>query len=90
MPHQAGGWAYYKNQAENPDYLEITKPQGRLVLAGDYLSFLPGWIEGAIRSAELAVKQITTPAGEWADTERYLSRQRLEPLPEIYPQIRLG
>lgn len=64
MPNQAGGWAYYKNQAENPDYLEITKPQGRLVLAGDYLSFLTGWMEGAIRSAELAVKQIARQAGE--------------------------
>ena len=64
VPHQAGGWAYYRNQAENPDYLEITRPHGRLILAGDYLSFLPGWLEGAIRSAELAVKQIACPAGE--------------------------
>ena len=33
MPNQAGGWAYYKNQAENPAYQAINKPQGRLVLA---------------------------------------------------------
>jgi len=58
MPHQAGGWAYYRNQAEDPDYQEITRPQGRLILAGDYLSFLSGWMEGAILSAELAVKRI--------------------------------
>ena len=64
MPHQAGGWAYYRNQSENPEYLEITQPQGRLILAGDYVSFLPGWMEGAIQSAELAVKQITHPIGE--------------------------
>jgi monoamine oxidase len=64
MPHQAGGWVYYGNQAENPDYLEVSKPQGRLVLAGDYLSFLPGWMEGAVRSAELAVERIARPAGE--------------------------
>jgi monoamine oxidase len=64
MPHQAGGWAYYGNQVENPDYLELNKPQGRLVLAGDYLSFLPGWMEGAVRSAELAVQRIARPAGE--------------------------
>jgi monoamine oxidase len=64
MPHQTGGWVYYGNQAENPDYLEVSKPQGRLVLAGDYLSFLPGWMEGAVRSAELAVERIARPAGE--------------------------
>jgi monoamine oxidase len=58
LPHQSGAWAYYRNQARNPDYLEITKPQGRLLLARDYFSFLPGCMEGAIRSAELAVEQI--------------------------------
>ena len=58
MPHQAGGWACYRNQAENPDYQKITRPQGRLILAGYYLSFLSGWMEGAILSAELAVKKI--------------------------------
>ncbi len=47
-----------KNQAENPAYLTINEPQGRLVLAGDYFSFLSGWMEGAVRSAELAVKRI--------------------------------
>ncbi|CAB1057062.1 hypothetical protein D1BOALGB6SA_1801 [Olavius sp. associated proteobacterium Delta 1] len=63
IPNQAGGWAYYKNQAENPAYLSISKPQGRLVLAGDYLSFLSGWMEGAIRSAELAVDLVARMAG---------------------------
>jgi monoamine oxidase len=33
MPNQAGGWAYYRNQAANPDYSAINQPQGRLVLA---------------------------------------------------------
>jgi len=59
MPNQSGGWAYYKDQADNPTYLSINQPQGRLVLAGDYLSFLSGWMEGAVRSAELAVNRIT-------------------------------
>ena len=63
MPNQTGGWAYYKDQAENPGYLSINKPQGRLVLAGDYFSFLSGWMEGAVRSAELAVNLIADMAG---------------------------
>jgi monoamine oxidase len=63
MPNQAGGWAYYKDQTENPAYLAINKPQGRLILAGDYFSFLSGWMEGAVRSAELAVKRVTNMPG---------------------------
>ena len=59
MPNLTGGWAYHRDQAQNPDYLAINKPQGRLVLAGDYFSFLSGWMEGAVRSAELAVKRIS-------------------------------
>lgn len=62
MPGQAGGWAYYKNQAENPDFLTINEPQGRLLLAGDYFSFLSGWMEGAVLSAELAVERIARMA----------------------------
>jgi monoamine oxidase len=63
MPGQAGGWAYYKNQAENPDFLTINQSQGRLLLAGDYFSFLSGWMEGAVLSAELAVNRIARMAG---------------------------
>jgi monoamine oxidase len=62
MPGQAGGWAYYRNQAENPDYLRINKPEGRLLLAGDYFSFFSGWMEGAVLSAEFAVKRIAEMA----------------------------
>jgi len=29
-----------------------------LVLAGGYLSFISGWMEGAVRSAELTVERI--------------------------------
>jgi len=35
---------------------------GRLLLAGDYFSYLSGWMEGAVRSAELAVKRIARMA----------------------------
>ena len=62
MPNQAGGWAYYRNQAANPEYSAINQPQGRLVLAGDYMSFISGWMEGAVRSAELAVERIAKMA----------------------------
>ncbi len=62
MPGQAGGWVYHKNQAENADYAKINEPQGRLLLAGDYFSYLSSWMEGAVLSAELAVKRLTRMA----------------------------
>jgi monoamine oxidase len=58
MPGQAGAWAYYRDQAENPNYLKINEPRGRLLLAGDYFSYIAGWMEGAVLSAELAVKRV--------------------------------
>ena len=62
MPGQTGGWVYHKNQAENADYAKINEPQGRLLLAGDYFSYLSSWMEGAVLSAELAVKRLTRMA----------------------------
>jgi monoamine oxidase len=42
--------------------LTINKPQGRLLLAGDYFSYLSGWMEGAVLSAELDVTRIARMA----------------------------
>jgi monoamine oxidase len=64
MPGQAGGWAYYRNQAGNAEYRKINEPQGRFLLAGDYFSYLSGWMEGAVLSAEHAIKQLRRLAAE--------------------------
>jgi monoamine oxidase len=63
----------YWNQTENPAYIAINKPQGRLVLAGEYSSFLSSWMEGAVRSAEFAVKRVVNmPAGQTCAANRNL------------------
>lgn len=62
MPGQAGGWVYHNNQAENTDYAKINESQGRLLLAGDYFSYLSSWMEGAVLSAELAVRRLVRMA----------------------------
>jgi len=57
MPYQVGGWAN-ETADEQPDvYRKITTlPQGRLYLAGDAWSYLPGWQDGAVTSAYAAVE----------------------------------
>ena len=59
MPFQVGGWAA-DTATEQPEiYRKITTlPQGRLYLAGDVWSYLPGWQEGAVTSAYAAIKAL--------------------------------
>jgi monoamine oxidase len=57
MPNQVGGWAADTAASQPEVYRKITTlPQGRLYLAGDAWSYLPGWQEGAVTSAYAAVK----------------------------------
>ena len=61
MPGQISGWASetYMNQANV--YKRITKlPRGAVYFAGDNYSQWPGWQEGAVSSAKLAVQSIQT------------------------------
>ena len=60
MPHVDGGWPVSLAKADPDAYQRMVKltPQGRLYLAGDYFSHLPGWQEGALAAAELASSSI--------------------------------
>jgi len=39
-------------------YAQLEKPQGRTLFAGDYMSHLVGWQEGAALSAHHAIERI--------------------------------
>lgn len=57
MPNQVGGWAADTSTEQPAIYRTITTlPQGRLYLAGDAWSYLPGWQEGAVTSAYAAIR----------------------------------
>jgi monoamine oxidase len=59
MPFQVGGWASDTAGTQPAVYEHITDlPRGRLFLAGDSWSYLPGWQEGAITSAYAAIKSL--------------------------------
>jgi monoamine oxidase len=59
MPFQVGGWASDTANTQPDVYRHITDlPRGRLFLAGDAWSYLPGWQEGAITSVYAAIKAL--------------------------------
>lgn len=56
MPYSFGAWP--RKDIEESVLMSLSEPIGRLYLAGDYLSNLPGWQEGAALSALGVVKRI--------------------------------
>ncbi len=66
IPHSQGGWASWSSEARAEAYPILNEPDDRLILAGEHLSYLTGWQEGAILSAHEAVRHISarTVAGQ--------------------------
>lgn len=67
MAFQSGGWAAVTSTTQPALYRWINQAQpfgNRVYLAGDYLSYMPGWMEGSIRAAHLAVDRIAKAAAE--------------------------
>jgi len=58
IPYSLGCFALNMMPAAKPAYDELSTPDGRYFLAGDYISHLVGWQEGAALSAHRAVKEI--------------------------------
>jgi len=70
MPHIEGGWSEYTHET-NPDiFRRADIGEGNLILAGDFLSQMPGWKEGALLSAQRAVQRVAY---------RVLQEQRVAP-----------
>jgi monoamine oxidase len=58
IPYSLGCLAFNMFPSAKPAYDELSTPDGRLLLAGDYISHLTGWQEGAALSAHRAIKEI--------------------------------
>lgn len=58
MPWSAGGWAQYSPELRRSAYPVLLRPDRRLYLAGDHLSYLSGWMCGAFESARLVATAI--------------------------------
>ena len=63
MPHFNAGWHGYTHTLNPAAYRRMTIPEGNVFLAGDFLSYMPGWKEGSVRSADIAVGYIVGRSG---------------------------
>jgi monoamine oxidase len=57
-PHSLGGWAQYSPDLRRQHYARLNEPDGALYLAGEHLSYITGWIAGALGSARLVATRI--------------------------------
>jgi monoamine oxidase len=62
IPFSQGAWCDWSAEARRSAYPILLEPDGPLFLAGEHLSNLPGWQEGAVLSAQAAVVQIAERA----------------------------
>lgn len=57
-PYSLGGWAVYSDEQRANEYAQLLDFDDRLWLAGDHLSYLNGWMEGAVLSAQQVVQKL--------------------------------
>jgi len=53
-----GATTHWSDEARRTEYPILLKPDGPYFFAGEYLSYINGWQEGALRSAHFAIEQI--------------------------------
>ncbi|WP_263373466.1 flavin monoamine oxidase family protein [Granulicella aggregans] len=58
IPYSIGCFANNHLQSSNSAYAQLETPEGRTYFAGDHLSHLVGWQEGAVLSAHHAIERI--------------------------------
>jgi len=58
IPYSLGCFANNHVASSDPAYAQLEKPEGRTYFAGDYMSHLVGWQEGALLSAHHAIERI--------------------------------
>jgi monoamine oxidase len=59
VPENLGAWADWSSDARKTAYASLCRPDGPIHLAGEHLSYVTGWQEGAVLSAQAAVTAIT-------------------------------
>ena len=59
IPYSLGGWIDWEPEDRETVYPVLTEPDGSIFFAGEHLSYLTGWQEGAVLSAHNAVRGIS-------------------------------
>jgi monoamine oxidase len=60
--YNLGGWAEWTDEGRQQAYPLLLEGEGRVLLAGEHLSYLTGWQAGAIESAWQQIEKIHTRA----------------------------
>jgi monoamine oxidase len=71
VPWSYGSWATFSAEARKDVYPLLIKPQGRTYLAGDHVTRMNAWMQGAFQSARQVTAAIHTRVGQ----ERRLTTQ---------------
>jgi monoamine oxidase len=58
VKYNLGGWAFYAPGIREQYYPTLNQPDGAIYLAGEHLSYLNGWMAGALESAQQVVTAI--------------------------------
>ncbi len=58
MPYNLGGWGMYTQEMRKTVYPQLNQPDDAIYLAGEHLSYYPGWTTGALESSRHVVAQI--------------------------------
>jgi monoamine oxidase len=64
VPYSRGGWALIGPEPRKTLYPLFLKPDRRVYFAGDHVSYLSGWMQGAFESAQQAATAIHARAGQ--------------------------
>jgi monoamine oxidase len=51
VQYSLGGWVDWNDDTRKTDYPVLCEPDGRVYLAGEHVSYINGWLAGAIESA---------------------------------------
>jgi monoamine oxidase len=58
MKYSSGATTHWSDEARAKHYPVLLEPDGPYYFAGEYLSYINGWQEGAVRSAHFTLEQI--------------------------------
>lgn len=59
MPFQAGGWFKHTEEQREGGYQTLLQGQAnRFFMGGDAMSYVPGWMEGALTAGQMAANQV--------------------------------
>jgi monoamine oxidase len=59
VKYSSGATTHWSDEARKSEYPILLEPDGPYLFAGEYLSYINGWQEGALRSAHFAIERLS-------------------------------